>query len=139
MKIPSTTEEPKSALEQLSTQFTEWRAARQNRRDPIPLTLREQALTLLQDYSKAKIIKAIGINSTIFKNWQTPAQPTVKEVVQNTFVPLISSPTLPESRPAAIEFSLTFSAGHQVSIKGHFLPSQLTALVRGLTVNGEQA
>ena len=42
---------------------------------------------------------------------------TINEDAQNTFVPLISSSVTPESTSSAIEFTLSFSAGHQVTIK----------------------
>ena len=61
---------PSASLTSLAEQFTQWRTTRSSRRSPVPTVLRQQALDLLSVYAKSQVIKALGINSTMLKNWQ---------------------------------------------------------------------
>lgn len=116
---------PNSSLDALATQFSDWRASRANRRTSVPEDLRNQALELLKSYRKSHVIKALGINSNMLKNWQ---ERNVSLLPSNTFISLKTetSPTTP-----IFELTLTYSQGDEIRLKGDFSLAQLTAFAQG--------
>lgn len=115
-----------SPLESLATQFTQWRAARASRRTPVPLVLRQQTLALLGSQPKSHIIKALGINHSMLKNWQTQAS---EPSPANHFIPC---PTEVAALAPALAFTVTASHGATLTITGDFSPAQLAAFAQGL-------
>ena len=117
---------PVSPLDALAEKFTQWRAARANRRTAVPTPLRHQAIELLKDYRKSHVIKALGINNNMLKNWQ--GQHT-EPPASDTFVSL--NVAMPATEPN-LAFTLTYSQGATLHIKGNFSLPQLTAFAQGL-------
>ena len=132
MNITQIEEKPKSSLDTLAEQFAQWRNTRSNRRAPTPKHLQQSAITLLRDHRKSHIIKALGINSTIFKTWQA-SQSEIP--VANAFIP-VSLAGLSENT-SQIEFTLAYDQGLEITIKGLFSTAQLSAVCQGLRPSAE--
>ena len=123
MITPLEKSNPASPLDKCADKFTQWRATRENRRTPVPASLRQQALDLLNDYRKSHVIKALGINNTMLKNWQG------KETDSPPATPFI--PLKTETTETASPLALTLSDS-QLHVTGNFSLAQLTAFAQGL-------
>ena len=117
---------PGSPLDTLAEKFSQWRASRASRRTAVPTSLRQQAIELLKDYRKSHVIKALGINNTMLKNWQ---EQKAESSASGTFVSL--NVATPAEEPA-LALTLINAQGATLQIKGNFSLPQLTAFAQGL-------
>jgi len=60
---------PQLSLNELQQAFAQWRQTRQPRY--VPDELREQALGLLSRHSRTELTRALGINYSMLKRWQS--------------------------------------------------------------------
>lgn len=60
---------PQLSLSELQHAFAHWRQRRQPR--SVPEELRQQALGLLLRHSRTELIRALGINYSMLKRWQS--------------------------------------------------------------------
>lgn len=128
---------PHLSLDELADQFSHWRMTRKGQRTAVPQYLRDATLRLQAHYKISTLIKKLGINTTMLKNWQ---ESKIKTPSSQTFVPLhVKSPvdaqsTQPStlSPSSSLEFTLTYAQGAQITLKGDFSLQQLTAIMQGL-------
>ena len=132
MNVTQIEENPKSSLDTLAEQFAQWRNTRSNRRQPTPKNLQQSAITLLRDYRKSHIIKALGINSTILKSWQASQS---EDSVANAFIPVSLAGSSEDT--SQIEFTRAYDQGLEITIKGSFSTAQLSAVCQGLRPSTE--
>jgi hypothetical protein len=90
--------------------FEQWRNDKPNKCSPVPLTLRQQALALLPDYSRSKIALSLRISGRQLKQWSAPHAPNERE----GFVELPSSPT--PVQPWQLD--VKFNSGDQLCFSG---------------------
>ena len=121
----------KNKLDAVSALFQQWRSQSVCRRTETPLELRTQAVALLQDYPRSHVVKALGINHTMLKQWQ--ANPVAAQS-SPAFIPLSVHRVSP---PTACELALDFGNGSQATLRGDFSLAELTTLLRGLNATTE--
>ncbi|MBL4831866.1 MAG: hypothetical protein JKY55_18535 [Aliivibrio sp.] len=110
-------------LSTLVTAFSLWREKRTKGRDPIPQSLRRQAVALLTNYSKSTIISALKISGGQFKQWCETFKPP-KQVID--FVPL---PPLELETPT-LTLELSFTNGSQLCLSGNISAQLLSTLIQ---------
>jgi len=113
-------------LEAVSTLFQQWRSQSAGRRTETPVELRTHALALLQEYPRSQVVKALGINHAMLKQWQAAARPADTRAA---FV-VLSTPGA-ASHPLR-ELTLAFGNGSQATLRGEFSLTELTTLLSGL-------
>jgi hypothetical protein len=111
-------------LSTLIAAFALWREKRTKGRDPIPQSLRSQAVALLPNYSKGKITSALKISGGQFKQWCETFNPP-KQVID--FVPL---PTLEFKKPTQLTLELSFTNGTQLCLSGNISAQLLSTLIQ---------
>lgn len=124
-----------SELSALTAEFKTWRAQRLSRRTPVPDDLRRKALSLLNLCRRSHIIKALGINSTMLKAWQSQAFAVTE---QTEFVPLKFVSAAESGQPPALDLTLSNRAGQKVSLKGDFSAAQLVLIAQALSDSAQE-
>lgn len=117
-------------LSALRAEFKTWRAQRLSRRTPVPDDLRRKALSLLNLCRRSHIIKALGINSTMLKAWQSQVSAPTG---QTEFVPLNVVSAAESVQPSSLDLTLSNHAGQQVILQGDFSATQLALLAQALS------
>ena len=115
-----------SNQDQLSTvvsAFEHWRSNRNGRQVPTPIALREQAVSLLNNYSSSQITSALRISGSQLKQWLNSAVPT-DSTSQFVHLPISGSPTQP---PVKVE--LCFASGDQMHLSGLVNSDMLVSLI----------
>ena len=120
-------------LDAVSALFQQWRNQHTGRRTETPLELRTQALALLESHPRSHVVKALGINHTMLKQWQMSTTPADSA---SAFLPVSLPTALPQ---ATRELTLVFGNGSQATLRGDFSLTELTTLLRGLSVGTEGA
>lgn len=117
-------------LTALAADLHAWRGQRSSRRTPIPDSLRDRAVALLDRCRRTHIIKALGINSAMLKTWQNQG---ATAPAHTAFVPLTlpSEPIPTDSSPMAV--TIANQLGQQVTLQGGFSATQLALVVRALS------
>ena len=123
-------------LASVTLQFSDWRAARGNKRSRVPGDLRQQAMALLDHYPQSHVIEALRINSQMLKNWQQALLSEPSSEPSSDFVELTSPGSYPVATRASseqsVEFTLRYASGQSVHCQGSLTLDQITALARGL-------
>ena len=107
--------------------FAQWRLSRRNRCEKTPQDLRQQAVDLLADYSKAKIISTLKLSGANFKNWIETFSPCPTDS-STSFIPLTLRP-LPST---SLNLTLDFTNGNQLRLSGDISAELLAALTQGV-------
>ena len=113
----------KDQLSTLVSAFEHWRSNRNGRKEPTPLALREQAVTLLNNYSSSQITSAIRISGSQLKQWRNSVAPT-DGTSQFVHLPISISPT-----QSSVKIELCFASGDQMHLSGLVDSSMLVSLI----------
>lgn len=113
----------KDQLPTVVSAFEHWRSNRNGRQVPTPIALREQAVTLLNNYSSSQITSALRISGSQLKQWRNSAVPTETKP-QFVHLPISISPT-----QSSINVELCFASGDQMHLSGVVDSDMLTSLV----------
>lgn len=108
------------------TAFTQWRKNRKGRNVPTPISLREQAVSLLNTYSSSKITAALHISGSQLKQWREHDE---SSVALSTFVTLPME-TLALQQPFTIE--LSFVSGEQLRLSDVVEHAVLNTLIAAI-------
>lgn len=111
--------------EQLSTvvsAFEHWRRNRNGRQVPTPTTLREQAVSLLNNYSSSQITSALKISGSQLKQWRNSAISEKKPPFVH--LPISISPT-----QSSVKVELCFVSGDQMHLSGLVNSDMLVSLI----------
>lgn len=122
-------------LSALAAEFKAWRTQRPSRRTPIPDALRHEAVSLLDRCRRSHVIKALGINSTTLKAWQSLEVATEE---QPLFVPLSIASTSEAAQPPSLELTLSNRAGQKVILQGSFSAAQLALVAQALSSSTQE-
>lgn len=113
----------KDQLSTVVSAFEHWRSNRNGRQVPTPTTLREQAVSLLNNYSSSQIISALRISGSQLKQWRNSAVPTETKS-QFVHLPISGSPT-----QSSVKVELCFASGDQMHLSGLVDSSMLVSLI----------
>ena len=108
--------------------FKQWRANRSSSAEKTPQQLRNLAVSLLTQYSSAKITTALRISGANLKLWRNEITTEPPEFIE--LAPAASA----EPALNHLDLSLQLNNGRQLSLSGNISPALLTALVEGLTL-----
>ena len=111
--------------EQLSSviaAFEQWRHNKNGRQTPTPL--RQQAVTLLDNYSSSKITSALRISGTQLKQWAGSLQ------VVNKHDPFVHLPLSSSTQHKSLNLQLHFRHGEQLTLSGDISLSLITAMIQ---------
>ena len=117
-------------LEFVAGQFTSWRETRQNRREPIPAFLKQQAIALKNNYKTNDIRIALGISGSNLKHWAE--EQAEKESASFVALPLTEVITKHVSEPSQV--ICQFPNGIKIFASNSPLNSDLLALLFSLTM-----
>jgi hypothetical protein len=105
------------------TAFEQWRSNRNGRQEPTPNALREQAVSLLNNYSSSQITSALRISGSQLKQWRNSAIPTETKP-QFVHLPISISPM-----QSSIKVELCFACGDQMHLTGMVNSDMLVSLI----------
>lgn len=128
-----------SDLQKLVREFTLWRKKRSHLRSPVPIQLRQQAVSLLPHYPIAQLINALGVTRQMLKQWREDMSNGDENSTESPFI-TVMLPKDPEPVVSAVlpvDLTLTLPQPNQIHIQGYLSLPQLTAIMRGLGVTGE--
>ena len=119
----------KPTLESVVSDFHQWRQNKTSPRNRIPEELKQKAVTLLMDMSSGKIIKALGISSTMLKSWSGA---NTKNNASTATIDFVSLPVEPQ--PAINnnnDFTLNFTQpnGNHWCLQGDINVAQLNTFI----------
>ena len=112
-----------SSLEQTAAEFDAWRQNRGSGSIAFPVHLRKKAVSLLANYTKNQVVKALKLNHAMLKQWQ---QPYGKDQSPQ-FVSL--NDVTSGHQDAAVQIHLSHPNGTQMQFNGTFTGNQLRELV----------
>ncbi len=114
-----------NTLALVAAAFSDWRNSRTSGNGRIPTPLREQAVALLEQYSKAQVISALGINHSALKRWQN-----TNPQLDTGFVALPNIPITAEDAKifSTLNITLNHPSGTEMCISGDITPAQLHSL-----------
>ncbi len=110
-------------LSTVVTAFESWRNNRNGRQVSTPITLREQAVSLLNNYSSSKITSALRISGSQLKQWKNALIPP-EQTPQFVHLPILPSPT-----QVHLNVELRFASGDQMCISGGIDRDMITAFI----------
>ena len=113
----------KEQLPTVVSAFEHWRSNRNGRQAPTPTTLREQAVSLLNNYSSSQITSALRISGSQLKQWRSSAVPTEAKA-QFVHLPISISPT-----QSSINVELCFASGDQMHLSGLINSDMVVSLI----------
>jgi transposase-like protein len=122
------------SLEAVQAEFQHWRANKAGPKTRIPAQLKQRAVDLCESYSSAKIIKALGINSSMLKNWSK--QPASSNEPSNGAIEFIALPmeeNKSQIKADPLHLELVQPNGNQWRLQGNVTTSQLDVFVTALT------
>lgn len=109
-------------LESVSAAFDLWRQHRTSRKESVPTSLRDQAIKLLINHSRSRVIEALKINHSMLKQWQHKG-----ERPASTFVAL-PPPNAEAASP--LQITLRNPQGSEMHIAGAMTADQLYCLAQ---------
>lgn len=113
----------KDQLSTVVSAFEHWRSNRNDRQVPTPIALREQAVSLLNNYSSSQITSALRISGSQLKQWRNSAVSTETQP-QFVHLPISISPT-----QSAVKVELCFASGDQMHLSGLINSDMLVSLI----------
>ena len=103
--------------------FKQWRETREHATKSTPISLQQQAVALLDDFSSCKVTKALNISGTNIRRWSgKPKNPT------HGFVHLQPEPIT----SGTIQLELATQDGCQLRLSGDITPAHLAAITQSL-------
>ena len=122
------------SLELVQAEFQTWRTNKANPKSRIPVQLKQRAVELCESYPNAKIISALGINSTMLKRWskQPPDfSDPLKSAVEFIALPVEETPSHDKSE--SLRLTLEQPNGNRWRLQGNVTSSQLNVFVAALS------
>jgi hypothetical protein len=108
------------------TAFTQWRKNRKGRHVSTPISLREQAVSLLNTYSSSKIIAALHISGSQLKQWRE------HDTSSTALSPFVSLPMAALAPQQPFNIELRFVSGEQLRLSGVVEHELLTTLIAAI-------
>ena len=99
---------------------------RKNRTTPIPLSLREKAVALLEHYSSSQITRTLKLSGGQLKSWQQTLLPANQSQAFIELTPVIE-PTCNH-----LELAVAFADSTTLSLSGEVTPTLLSTLVQAI-------
>ena len=114
------------SLTEVNADFKNWRSNKPYSSEPVPERLRQQAISLLEQYPASKICSTLAISASQFKKWCQLAE------IRSTRTEFIELPAegLVETKPSPIALELRLSNGHQLQLSGHFDIDIITQIIK---------
>jgi len=116
-------------LIEVKNAFKQWRANRSSSAEKTPQQLRNLAVSLLTQYSSAKITTALRISGANLKLWRNEITTEPPE-----FIELAPAASAEPAVNHHLDISLQLNNDSRVRLSGNISPVLLTALVEGLTL-----
>ena len=113
------------SLTKVNANFKHWRNNKPYSSEPVPETLRQQAISLLEQYPASKICGTLTISGSQLKKWCETAG---TQAASAAFIELPADNVV-ESKPSPGALELRFSNGHQLLLSGHFDVDVITQII----------
>ena len=87
------------SLTEVNADFKNWRSNKPYSSEPVPERLRQQAISLLEQYPASKICSTLAISASQFKKWCQLAEirPTRTEFIELPAEGVVETKTFPHS------------------------------------------